>query len=56
MIIKEDVGDAISPMSKEIFKAADAAIERIKALLLERTKEGDKVIIAGIGNTMGIGQ
>jgi len=56
VIIKEDVGDAISPMSKEIFKAADAAIERIKALLLERTKEGDKVIIAGIGNTMGIGQ
>lgn len=56
VIIKEDIGDAVSPMRKEIFDAADAAIERIKRLILERTSEGDSVIIAGIGNTVGIGQ
>ena len=56
VIIKEDIGDAVSVMRKEIFEAADAAIERIKRLLLERTKKGDSVIIAGIGNTIGIGQ
>ncbi len=56
VIIKEDIGDAVSPMRKEIFDAADTAIERIKRLLLERTKKGDSVIIAGIGNTIGIGQ
>jgi len=56
VIIKQDIGDAVSPMRKEIFEAADAAIERIKRLILERTKEGDTVIIAGIGNTVGIGQ
>jgi hypothetical protein len=56
VIIKEDIGDAVSPMRKEIFEAADKAIERIKNLILERTKEGDKVIIAGIGNSIGIGQ
>jgi len=54
VIIKEDIGDAVSPMRKEIFDAADKAIERIKQVVLERTKEGDKLIIAGIGNTIGI--
>ena len=56
VIIKEDIGDAVSPMRKEIFEAADKAIERIRQVILERTKEGDKVIIAGVGNTIGIGQ
>ena len=56
VIIKEDVGDAVSPMRKEIFDAADKAIERIKQVVLERTKEGDKIIIAGIGNSIGVGQ
>jgi len=56
VIIKEDIGDAVSPMRKEIFDAVDAAINRVKQLILERTREGDSVIIAGIGNTIGIGQ
>ncbi len=56
VLIKQDIGDAVSVMRKEIFEAADAAIDRIKRLLLERTKKGDSVIIAGIGNTIGIGQ
>ncbi len=56
IIVKQDLGDAVSPMSKEIFDAADPVIDRIKRLILERTKKGDIVIIAGIGNTIGIGQ
>ncbi len=56
VIIKEDIGDAVSPMRKEIFDAVDKAIERVKQVILERTKEGDKVIIVGVGNTMGINQ
>ena len=55
-IIKEDIGDAVSPMRKEIFDASEKAIERVKQLVLEKTKEGDKVIIVGVGNTIGIGQ
>ncbi len=54
VIVREDIGDAVSPMRKEIFDAADKAIERIKQLILERTKEGDRIIVAGIGNTIGI--
>ncbi|MCJ7699498.1 DUF1512 domain-containing protein [Candidatus Bathyarchaeota archaeon] len=56
VIIKEDVGDAVSPLRKEIFDSVENVIERVKQVILERTKEGDKVIIAGIGNTIGIGQ
>ena len=54
--IKEDVGDSISTMRKEIFEAVAIAIERIKRVVRERSKEGDTIIIAGIGNTIGIGQ
>jgi hypothetical protein len=56
VIVKEDIGDAVSPMRKEISDSADKVIERVKNVLLERTKEGDKVIIVGVGNTIGIGQ
>jgi hypothetical protein len=56
IIVKQDLGDAVSPMRKEIFDAVDPVIKRIKRLLMERTKKGDSVIIAGIGNTIGIGQ
>ena len=56
VIIKEDIGDAVSPLRKEINDAVDKVIERVKAVILERTKEGDKVIIVGVGNSIGVGQ
>jgi hypothetical protein len=56
VIIKQDIGDAVSPMRKEIFDATQVAIERVKRVIKEKTKEGDNVIIAGIGNTIGVGQ
>jgi hypothetical protein len=56
VIVKEDIGDAVSPMRKEINDAAEKVIERVKAVILERTKEGDTVIIVGVGNSIGVGQ
>jgi hypothetical protein len=56
VIVKEDIGDAVSPMRKEINDAVDKVIERVKAVIIERTKEGDKVIIVGVGNSIGVGQ
>ncbi len=56
VIIKEDIGDAVSPMRKEIFDATEVAVERVKRVIREKTKEGDSVVIAGIGNTIGVGQ
>jgi hypothetical protein len=56
VVIKEDIGDAVSPLRKEIFDATEVALERVKRVIKEKTKEGDVVIIAGIGNTIGVGQ
>jgi hypothetical protein len=56
VIVKEDIGDAVSPMRKEISDSVDKVIERVKSVTLERTKEGDRIIIVGVGNTIGIGQ
>jgi hypothetical protein len=56
VIVKEDIGDAVSPMRKEIADSVDKVIERVKNVILERTKEGDKLIIVGVGNTIGVGQ
>lgn len=56
VIVKEDIGDAVSPMRKEISDSAEKVIERVKNVILERTKEGDKIVIVGVGNTIGIGQ
>jgi hypothetical protein len=56
VIVKEDIGDAVSPMRKEIADSVDKVIERVKSVILERSKEGDKVVIVGVGNTIGIGQ
>ncbi len=56
VIVKEDIGDAVSPMRKEINDAVDPVIERVKNVILERTKEGDRVIIVGVGNSIGVGQ
>jgi len=56
VVIKEDIGDAVSPLRKEIFDATEVALERVKRVIKEKTKEGDALIIAGIGNTIGVGQ
>jgi hypothetical protein len=56
VVIKEDIGDAVSPMRREINDAVDKAIERVRDVVRERTKEGDKVIIVGVGNSIGVGQ
>jgi hypothetical protein len=56
VLIKEGVGDVVSAMRKEISDSVDEVTLRIRRIIRETTKEGDFVIIAGIGNTMGIAQ
>jgi hypothetical protein len=56
VIVKESLQEAITPMKKEIMEAGEKVIDRIKSLILERSKPGDTIIVAGIGNTIGIGQ
>ncbi|MCS7120325.1 MAG: DUF1512 domain-containing protein [Nitrososphaerota archaeon] len=56
ILVKEGIGDVVSTMRKEISNSADEVIKRIHRIVLENTKPGDCLIIAGIGNTMGIAQ
>jgi hypothetical protein len=55
IVIKEDEAAAVGVMDKMILDSVPEVIARIKTSILKRTKPGDKVILAGIGNTIGIG-
>ena len=55
IVIKEDEAAAVGVMDKRILDAVPEVIERIKASIMKRTKPGDSIILAGIGNTIGIG-
>src|SRR5436309_3494719 len=61
----QPIGDGIGPLvasrlmkDKEKRKVEKDVVvaETIKSLILERSKPGDTIIVAGIGNTIGIGQ
>jgi hypothetical protein len=54
IVIKQSIQEAVTTMKKEIAEAAEPVLERIKRLILERTKEGELILVAGIGNTAGI--
>ena len=54
--IKEPQEEALAPMTKAIFEGVDVAVARVRRLISENSKEDDTVIVAGIGNTVGIGQ
>ncbi len=55
-VVKEGIKEAITPMTETLSKSADRAIEEIKTAIRNRTEEGDIIFVAGIGNTIGIGQ
>jgi hypothetical protein len=54
IVIKQSLLEAVTTMKKEIAEAAEPVVERITHLIQERTKEGELIIVAGIGNTAGI--
>jgi len=54
-VIYESVAEAITPMKESIAKAAERVVERVKKLISEKVGDGATVIVAGIGNTVGIG-
>ncbi len=55
IVVKEDEAAAVGVMRKRILDSVPEVINRVKSAIRERTKPGDKVILAGIGNTIGIG-
>lgn len=55
LVIYESIGEAITPMRESIARAADEVVERVKNIIKSKVEEGSSVIVAGIGNTVGIG-
>lgn len=54
--IKQSIEETVSPMTKAISDGVDVAVARVKRIIHEETNEGDIIIVAGVGNTVGIGQ
>jgi len=54
VIVKMSSEEAITHMTKEIYEGVVKATDTVKRIIREKTREGDVVIIAGIGNTIGV--
>jgi len=52
--IKENYLESLTPLRKELLSSVDEAYKIIRRLIVEEVPEGGKVIILGIGNTVGI--
>ena len=50
------VQEALTSMTKEIAEASGKALERVCQVIENMSKEGDEVILIGVGNTIGVGQ
>lgn len=55
VICKQSLEDAITTMKRPITQSVPHIVEKIKMAIRKRTQSGTKVIVAGIGNTIGIG-
>ncbi len=56
ILVKQSLVEAITVMRKEIAEASDKVAQIVNRIIEEKTKEGDEVIVAGIGNTLGVAQ
>jgi hypothetical protein len=56
IVIKESFKEAITSLNSRIAAACDRAMELVEEGIRKRTKPGDRVIVVGVGNTIGIGQ
>lgn len=56
VVVKESLIDAISVMMKDIAEASDKVVAVVQRIIEEKTKEGDSVLIVGVGNSLGVGQ
>jgi hypothetical protein len=56
VLIKMSMPEALSAMPKEVEGAVNDAVERVKRVIREGVKEGEEVILVGVGNTGGVAQ
>jgi len=56
VLIKMSMPEALSAMPKEVEGAVNDAVERVKRIIREGVREGEEVILVGVGNTGGVAQ
>lgn len=56
ILVKQSIVEAITVMRKEIAEASEKVVQVLYRVIEEKTKEGDDVVIAGIGNSLGVAQ
>ena len=56
ILVKQSILEAITVMRMEIAEASDKVVQVLNRVIEEKTKEGDDVLVAGIGNTLGVAQ
>jgi hypothetical protein len=54
IVVKESLIEAITVIRKEIIDAVENVIKAIYKVIDQKTKEGDNVVIIGVGNTIGV--
>lgn len=54
LVIKMDLKEAVTTMKKEIYEACERALQYLEKIIEENTTQNATIIVAGIGNTMGI--
>jgi len=56
IVVKQSVKEAITLMTKEIANQADDVRSQVYEMIQENTKQGQSVLIIGVGNTVGVPQ
>ena len=56
IVIKQSVKEAIGLMTKEIAEKADDVRSQIQEMIKENTKQGQSILVIGVGNTLGVPQ
>ena len=54
IVVKMSQKDAISEIKPRVRESVESIIERLKRIIVSNTKKGDHIVVAGIGNTLGI--
>ncbi|MEM4829875.1 MAG: DUF1512 family protein, partial [Zestosphaera sp.] len=54
VVVKMSNEEAINTMTKQIYEGVVKAADVVKNIILNKTREGETVVVVGVGNTLGI--
>ncbi len=54
VVIKMSQEEAINTMTKEVYDGVLKALDKVKNIITSRVREGESVIVVGVGNTVGV--